>query len=296
MNKQIQLISAPSTLGLQSNGVEKLAQKFLNNGLREKLGTKLPVIEVPTRNDLRSNVRDSDTLCLNSKAIEHFSIDLAKPIVSTVESDLFAIVLGGDCSILLGIMPALKTIGTYGLIFLDAHADFYQPEKSTTGEVADMDLAIVTGRGPDQLSNINDLKPYVLDKNVIHLAQRDEGQAEEYGSQDIRKTDIQCYSLKKIRESGIQSVTNEALHYLQGLSINGFWIHFDTDVLDDALNPAVDYRLPGGLQFDEVTSLIGDFLKTGKMIGVSVTIYNANLDIDGHIAAEITTCLSKAFA
>lgn len=58
-----------------------------------------------------------------------------------------------------------------GLIFLDANADFYEPEKSITGEVADMDLAIVTGRGPELLTNINDQRPYLRDENVIHIGQ-----------------------------------------------------------------------------------------------------------------------------
>jgi arginase len=41
--------------------------------------------------------------------------------------------------------------------FIDGHSDFYQPEASPTGEVADMELAIVCGRGPDILTNIGGL-------------------------------------------------------------------------------------------------------------------------------------------
>jgi arginase family enzyme len=32
-------------------------------------------------------------------------------------------------------MPALKAKGNYGLIFLDAHADFYQPENPLPGKL-----------------------------------------------------------------------------------------------------------------------------------------------------------------
>lgn len=38
------------------------------------------------------------------------------------------IVLGGDCSILLGNLLALRRRGRHGLLFIDGHADFYQPE------------------------------------------------------------------------------------------------------------------------------------------------------------------------
>ena len=128
--KTIQIISAPSTLGLQSQGVELLAQKLLENGLVEKINSPLPIIAVPTLNAQRSNQRDPVTKCLNPVMIHEFSLSLKKVITDTHH---FALVLGGDCSILLGIMPALKSKGNYGLIFIDAHADFYEPDKSTTG-------------------------------------------------------------------------------------------------------------------------------------------------------------------
>jgi arginase len=52
---------------------------------------------------------------------------------------------------IIGIMLALRRIGRFGLLFIDGHADFYQPETEPNGEVASMDLAIVSGRGPTVL-------------------------------------------------------------------------------------------------------------------------------------------------
>lgn len=58
------------------------------------------------------------------------------------------LVLGGDCSILLGIFPALRRqVGRPGLWFLDGHPDFLDGAVSDTGETADMDLALLTGVG-----------------------------------------------------------------------------------------------------------------------------------------------------
>jgi arginase len=294
-NMNIQIISAPSVLGLRSKGVERLAEIFLSLGLKEKLKAELPLIEVPLLNHKRSSVRDPQTHCLNGESIVEFSRSLI-PVIGTVTGKKhFALVLGGDCSILLGIMPALKARHSTGLIFIDAHADFYEPEKSTTGEVADMDLAIVTGRGSELLTDIDHLKPYVPDEYVIHIAQRDQEEAERFGSQDIRKTKIACFSLQLIRDLGVKQVTEDVLQHIAKLKAEQFWIHFDTDVLADEINPAVDYRIPGGLQPDEVTYLISKFLSTGKIAGISVTIYNADLDMEGRIAERIVDCLSKAF-
>lgn len=291
----IQIIASPSTLGLQSTGVEWLAESLLSCGLAEKLECSHEIIHVPTLNHIHDNNRDSKTHCLNPRSLRSFSLKLGKVILNTINQDRFAFVLGGDCSLLLGIMPALKKKGNYGLIFIDAHADFYEPEKSATGEAADMDLALITGRGPELLTDINRLRPYVTDENVVHIGQRDWEETRQYDSQDIKKTSIKCYDLDMIRQKGIDTVIKAVSNHIVTLMTDGFWIHFDTDVLDDAINPAVDYRLKGGLSFNETEKLIGTLLSTGKIAGISVTIFNPLLDNDGRIAQNITNCLAKSF-
>ena len=291
----IEIISAPSILGLQSNGVELLAEKFLENGLAEKIGASDHVAFVPTLNSLRNGTRDAATHCLNAKAIHDFSITLGRIVRKEIGHNHFPLVLGGDCSILIGILSALKSIGNYGLVFIDAHADFYEPEKSTTGEVADMDLAIVTGRGPDILTNIHNNKPYVADEQVIHIGQRDWEETKKFHSQDIRETSIYCISMAAIENDVIDVSVEKMLHKLNNIHVAGFWIHFDTDVLNDEINPAVDYRLPGGLSFEHAETIVKKLLGTGQMIGMSVSVYNANLDENGHIARNITESLARMF-
>lgn len=292
----IEILSAPSILGLSSTGVDELGKSLLDKGLAEKLQLKHPVVEVPTFNAQRSNKRDTETHCLNPAVMRDFSLILGKAVTTSLDNGRFALVLGGDCSILVGIMPALKAKGIYGIIFIDAHADFYEPEKSVTGEVADMDLAIITGRGPEILTNIRHLRPYVLDEHVVHVGQRDWEETKKFGSQDIRDTIIKCFDLADIGERGIKKVTADVLQYIEQLEVDGFWIHFDTDVLSDDINPAVDYRLPGGLQFEQTEYLIKQLLLTGRMAGMSVTIFNPELDGDGRISQNITESIGRAFA
>jgi arginase len=292
----IQIIAAPSILGLRPSGTEKLAGRLLENGLRQSLRSTNEVITVPDLNADYSAVRDPQTNCLNASALKTFSLSLMNVVGSAIQKDLFPLVLGGDCSILLGIMPALKMQSTSGLIFMDAHADFYSPDKSPTGEVADMDLAIITGRGPELLTNINGLKPYVLDKHAIHVGQRDHFETEKYGSPDIRKTSIKNFDLGLIRREGVSSVADQIVFRMTELpGLRGFWVHFDTDVLTDEINPAVDYRLPGGLLAEEVQLLLKRILSSGRILGMSVSIYNPLLDANGGAGRSISECLVNAF-
>ena len=71
----------------------------------------------------------------------------------------FPVVLGGDCSVLLGALLARRRRGRCGLVFLDAHADFYQPEAEPAGELASMELALATGHGPAVLADLDGLRP-----------------------------------------------------------------------------------------------------------------------------------------
>ena len=293
----VQLISAPSILGLKPTGVEKLGESLLSHGLYEKLNVREPIVHVPVLNSKYTFLRDDATNCLNASAIREFSIVLGQHLTLSLDRNYFPLILGGDCSILIGVLSALKLRGTYGLIFCDAHADFYEPERSITGEVADMDLAIVTGRGPELLSNIYNLRQYARDEHVIHIGQRDHEETKKYGSQDIRKTSIPCFDFNTIQEHGIESTLEKVVHAMASTQVESFWLHFDTDVLSDEENPAVDYRLPGGVSIQQFEKLLKGLLSANRVIGMTVTIFNPCLDDEqGSVAKMLTDLISRAFS
>lgn len=111
----IQIISAPSILGLKPAGVEYLGKSLLASGLAENLGAKHTVVHVPRLNNLYSKKRDPETNCLNAKPLRDFSINLSKAVTKAINQNRFAFILGGDCSILLGAMAAMKAKVILGL-------------------------------------------------------------------------------------------------------------------------------------------------------------------------------------
>ncbi|HMJ71421.1 MAG TPA: arginase family protein [Cyclobacteriaceae bacterium] len=289
----IHIISAPSILGLRPTGVEKLPESLLSAGLRERLNVTNPVTAVRTLNDIYSPIRDRFTRCLNTQLITQFSKKLAQTVRPVVTGKSFVLILGGDCSILIGVMLGLKTLGNFGLLFIDAHADFYSPEASITGEVADMDLAMVCGRGPGQLTNIDKLGPYVQENHVIHVGQRDLEETLKYCSPDIAQTQIKRFDFPFITKHGIDQTIIGILDHTRTMNVDGYWIHFDTDSLSDDLNPAVDYRLPGGLSFEEVELVCNRMIANTKVVGMSVTCFNPNLDKTGKISGNIMECIGR---
>ncbi|HEX5891597.1 MAG TPA: arginase family protein [Nitrososphaeraceae archaeon] len=290
MPSRFTIIDAPSILGLRPTGVEYLPEALKAAGLMERLNADYAgrVSPLPYNSE-----RDKVTLLLNPDSIKRFSVQLADRVSSVIRSRRYPIVLGGDCSILIGNLLALRRLGRYGLFFIDGHADFYQPEASLTGEVADMDLAIVSGRGPDVLTNIDGLKPLVCDQDIILFGYRDREQAASFGSQDVRNTNIYSFDLTYVKELGITTAASEAVKNLWNDELCGFWIHIDADVLDDSIMPAVDYRLNGGLSFYELSELLKIIVASGRSVGMDITIFNPNLDPDGLIAHRFVSSLLK---
>jgi arginase len=72
-----------------------------------------------------------------------------------------------------------------------------------------------------------------------------------------------------------------------------FWLHLDLDVLDESVMPAVDYRMPGGLNWDEVVALARPLAQSPSLIGMDVTIFNPTLDPTGEYAAKTVDLLVR---
>jgi arginase len=292
---QFTIIEAPSILGLRPTGVQYLPEAFkaagLMSGLRAEYGGQISPLAY-------SSERDKLTLLLNPDSIREFSLQLADTVTFVLRNKRFPLVLGGDCSILIGNLLALRRLGTYGLFFIDGHADFYQPQVSPTGEVADMDLAIVSGRGPNILTNIEGLKPLVRDPDIIVFGYRDAEQAASYGSPDVRDTNMHVYDLSYVRKfDTIAAAACQAVDVLENNELDGFWIHLDADVLDDSIMPAVDYRLGGGgFSFSELSELLKTLVASDAAVGMDITIFNPLLDFDGSITRRFVSSLIQGLS
>ena len=235
--------------------------------------------------------RDPKTRILNVNGIRAYASHLAGRVGALLDRALFPVVLGGDCSILLGSLLALRRRGRYGLLFVDGHADFYQPEASPTGAVSDMDLALVSGRGPAVLANLEGLGPLVRDQDVAVIGYRDAEEAARFGSRDVRESEMHLFDLTRTLDLGGRAAAEQAVSAVLANNVEGFWIHCDADVLDDAVMPAVDFRLPGGLSEADLTELLHAAMVSRCPVGLDVTVYNPRLDEDGSAARALVSVL-----
>jgi arginase len=234
---------------------------------------------------------DEESGVRNTDKITDYATEQSELLSKHLGENSFQIILGGDCSILIGNAIALKQKGEYGLFFLDGHTDYMLPDLSQTGGAAGMDLAIVTGCGHNKLTNILDLKPYFKEEHVWCVGNRE--YYPDYVKQ-ILDTEIHYVDLKTLRKTGIEKCATRFLEMIQRNNLDGFFIHLDVDVLNDSIMPAVDSRNKDGLEYSEFVNLLGTLLSSPKAIGIEITILDPTLDEEGKYTKEFVSNVLEA--
>ena len=197
------------------------------------------------------------------------------------------LVLGGCCTLLLGVMAA---VGDAGLLFVDGHLDCYDGASSLSGEGADMELAILLGVGPPALVGAT---PRLTPERVVVLGPADEEEATANGAPDPRvfAPAMPIVTADELRQDPARHA-RAALERLAG----PFWLHLDLDVLNERELPAVDYPQPNGLSWDELLALLRPVFADERLLGADVTILNPVLDPDGRYSARTVELLRAALS
>jgi arginase len=291
------IVEAPSALGhvREHLGVERAPEVLLGAGLADGLAARRAGrVEAAGY----SAERDSGTHIMNPQAIRDYSPLLADAVTAVLDAGEFPVVLGGDCSIVLGTMLALRRRGRYGLLYIDGDADFYQPEVNPLGGAASAsDLAFATGRGPGVVTDIEGRRPLVRAEDVVVFACRDAADRERRACQPLPEG-LLVIDRDQVRRAGAAAAAREAVRYLtrEGGPEDGFWIHLDADVFDETIMQAVDDPRPGGLAWDEVVSALSIAVGSGHAAGLQVAIYNPDIDADGSNGRGLAATVREALA
>lgn len=291
------VVDAPSNLGIRPPspgmipGCWRLPEALRQQGIVARLGAAdggrvKPPPYTPDRDTTGTR---------NGLAIADYSVTLADRVGEALDAGGFPLLLGGDCSILLGAMLALRRRGRYGLAYVDGHLDFRHPGNSQRlAAVAGEDLAVVTGRGPQRLTDLEGRRPLVRDADVVALGHHDPDRG--WYEDVTTATAITVIDANQIRRGGVAEAAATARAVLEGRGLDGFWIHVDVDVLDREVMPAVDSPEPGGLDYQELTALLGALTAADLGVGAELTIFDPDLDPDGHLAQELTAAVVEGFA
>lgn len=297
------VIDAPSNLGLRppapgvEPGVRKLPDALRATGLLQRLrahdGGRVDAPPYSPAPDRAIGFR-------NGAALRDYSQVLADRLTPLLAQDRFVLVLGGDCSVLLGAGLALKQRGRYGLAFVDGHDDFsfIRDRRRYRGllTAAGLDLGLATGHGPAALSDLRGQSPYFRTDDVVHLGLvvADQDRVD-YEVESFERSGIHAVDAAAIRRLGADRVGREARARLEARPTEGYWIHLDADVLAAQAMPAVDSPNPGGLDFAQLRAMLAPLLASPDAVGMELTIFDPDLDPDGRLASRLADAVVGAF-
>lgn len=278
---RLAVVDAPIDCSGTGRGEEHAPAVLRSAGLVERLGAR-DAGETDAR--IRDTRRDPDTGVIGAAEVRRASAAIASRVRDVLEAGECPLVLGGDCTLLLGVAQALPH-GS-GLWFVDGHADFLDGESSPTGEAADMDLAILTGHGPPGLLEPG---PLLEPAAVVLLGHRPAELDPEVARENARlDPEIHALTAPEVRERGASRVGTDAAARLAGRPA---WLHLDLDVLDEHVLPAVSYPQPLGLDWEELVALVRPLLTAPNLLGVSVADFNPDRDAEGAHAARVVEVL-----
>jgi arginase len=240
---------------------------------------------------------------VNERALLEMVDAVYARVRAALRAGRFPLLYGGDCAALLGAAPALRDAdGTAGLLFVDAHEDATTMEESTTGEAANMEIALLLGMtGASAPESMRSRLPVLAPEAIAMLGQRDSNYREEIGVSSIADR-VLLHGAEEVGRDPEPIAARAAAHV--GAQAHGWWLHVDLDVLDAgafrACGAASDPSMPAGLTWAQLTQVTRTALRAGGCRGWSIGVYNADLDPDGRDAQRVVSYLAdvatRAFA
>lgn len=296
------LIRAPSNLGLRplrpghEPGTWRGPQALTQAGLESRLR---PDRTVDLGRPRYSIEPQPGTVLRNGPVIRRFNQQVADAVDAALRDRLFPVVVGGDCSILIGALAGARRHTELALVHLDGHSDFRHPgnyEDFPLHSAAGMDLALAIGLGdPLMLRWDGAPDPLVPAERAIQIGER-EGRDPDWGWEDIADTAITRIDMFELLERGLPDALRRSFAVLDRAPAIPFWVHLDVDILDQAVMPAVDSPGSPGLNFDGLAELLRGFLASPRCLGLTVTIYDPDLDPDGGYARSLVAMLADGLA
>ena len=294
---KIALIGVPSSAGARKVGQEQAPQCLRAAGLVQRLQSSGH--EVLDLGDLTPATFSPDTQNpkqQNLALVLGVIRQVAEAVDSAIANRAWPLVIGGDCTITIGVLAALgKHFDGLGMTYLDGDVDLNTPATTHSGIFDGMVLAHILGEGADELSHFGSRYPLLEEQNITLF-----GYSAEAGGLDpveielLQDTRMAKYPLEEIKDE-VGTAAARALSDLESRAENILG-HFDVDVVDFDDFPAVDVPHKPGLSLSQAEEALGAFVGSRKSVGLVVTEFNAAMDSDGKLARQLSDTIQTAVA
>jgi arginase len=221
---------------------------------------------------------------------------VAEQVSAAAEDRARVIVIGGDCTITLGVLAGLiPHAPNLGLLYFDGDVDLNTPSTTTSGIFDGMVMSHITGGGAEALARIGPRHPLISEEKIVLFGYNVEaGCIDPPEIEKLAKSSMLQYPVPEIREN-LEHVAIEALTRLES-QVDRVLVHFDVDVMDHRDFPAADVLHEHGLSFDDAMAVLRIFTSSPKFAGLVITEFNSDRDEDGSLARRLVDALVRILA
>lgn len=222
---------------------------------------------------------------VNESAIVHVKRELSRGVASSISDGRFPLVIGGDCSALLGsIVGARDALGACGLLHIDGHEDTTPIDASEDGEAANSEIGMLLGLvGRGMSGAISEDLPALERDALAFLGQRDDSWRRDLNLGSLETLGVWKRGWEATAADPAEAARAAVAHVRR--STGGWWLHIDVDVMDPDEFPAQglpDFPdEPGGLTKAQLVTLVEAAAAEGGCVGASIAIYDPDQDADG---------------
>ena len=286
------LIGAPADSVSRGGAAELAPQALRELDLPAVLGGG-DAGDLPVR--IRGEGRDPETGLIGSDDVLATTVTVRAAVSARVRAGDRPFLAGGCCAVLPGALAGARdALGEpVALVHLDGHADLYDGETSTTGEAADMPIAVALGLGPAAWVDAAGGSSVHAESTAL-LGYRDREESVRDGMRqpdDLDRPPLLC----PVDEMRAESPAAAAERFAAELGgERPLWLHFDVDVLDQEAFPATEYLMPDGLDWDELGAALAPLLRSSRLVGASLGCYDPAKDPDLSCGSKLVEAIAGA--
>ena len=200
---------------------------------------------------------------------------LSVEVRDTIKSDVFPVVLSGNCNSCLGSIAGIGT-ENLGIVWFDAHGEFNTPETTLSGFLDGMPIAIATGRCWKSVAGTIPGFTPVAEKNLVLVGARDLDAEEQ---RQLEQSEINLIRTVGGDETEIIKGLEAALNKLQN-RVSGVYLHIDMDAFEVGGGAANHYGASGGLSPEFMTKAIALVKDYTPVLGCAIASYDPAFDSD----------------
>jgi arginase len=297
MTRIFGLIGVPSSAGAHYPGQEKAPAALRRAGLATRLaGAAISILDYGDLPSKCCRVHPATRNIDRIADVRTVAANVAASVEKIVSAQQTPLVIGGDCTITIGVVAAL--VGSQpelALLYMDGGLDAVTLAAYRLGRLDSTGMAhLVAEPGSEPiLSQIGPRYPLMAGENILPFGYAP-GEPIAVEQAFLIRHGIDGYPISKVSGRAAPAAV-EVRSRLESRT-GRFLVHFDIDVIDFVDFPAADVLQPKqGLTFPDAFAALQIFCASPKFGGLIVTEFNPDHDDkDGTLAKQLIEGLAQA--